>query len=110
MGYIAGQLRHPITLQKPTKTVNASGRPVETWADVATVYSQKLDVSSREFYQALAYNAEDVLTFVIRYRSDVTTSWRLKSSGQIYQILGINHLGYKYDFLQLKCRSIKGAV
>ena len=108
MSIKAGDLRHVVTLQKPGNTVNEKGRRITGWVDVATVRAGKADVSGREFYVAQAYHAEDVVTFTLRYRSDVTTQWRLKHHGAVYNILEVNHLGYMRDFMRLKCRLVTG--
>lgn len=104
----AGDLRHPVVLMQPANTVNDKGRPVKAWRDQATVYAAKADVSGREFYEAQAYHAENTVTFTIRWRPDVTPEWRLRHAGQVYEIVEVNHLGYRYDFIRLKTRMITG--
>ena len=104
----AGDLRHPITLLKPVDAVTEKGRPVKTWRDHVTVCAAKADVSGREFYAAQAYHAEDVVTWTLRYRKDVTAEWRLRHGSQVYEIIEVNHLGYRYDFMRLKTRLING--
>lgn len=104
----AGDLRHPVTLMAPVNAVSEKGRPVKTFTDAATVYASKADVSGREFFEAQAYHAEDVVTFTIRWRDDVTPEWRLRHGTQVYQIVEVNHLGYRYDFIRLKTRMITG--
>lgn len=104
----AGQLRHPITLMSPVDEVNAQGRPVKTWRDQVTVYAARADVSGREFYEAQAYHAEDTVTWTLRWRSDVTPEWRLRHANQVYEIIEVNHLGYRYDFIRLKTRMVTG--
>lgn len=104
----AGDLRHPITLQRPERGIDAKGRPVTAWVDVITVYAGKSDVSGREFYAAQAYHAEDTVTFTLRWREDVQKTWRLKHGGTVYEIIEINHLGYMRDYLRMKCKAITG--
>lgn len=108
MGIKAGDLRHPVTLLRPESTVGERGRRETQWIEVARVYAAKSDVSGREFYQAHAYNAEDIVTFTIRWRDDVTPKWRIRHGGTEYNILEVNHLGYMTDYIRLKCRSIAG--
>ena len=104
----AGDLRHPITLMAPENDVNELGRPVKTWRDQVTVYAAKQDVSGREFYAAQAYHAEDTVTWTLRWRGDVTPEWRVRHGNQVYEIIEVNHLGYRYDFIRLKTRMITG--
>ena len=74
MSIKAGDLKHPVTLQRPVTTTNEKGKRITTWEDVVTVYAGKSDVSGREFYTAQAYHAEDVVTFTIRWRDDVAAT------------------------------------
>ena len=104
----AGDLRTWVTLQKPGTHVNEKGRRITGWQDVRRVRAGRADVSGREFYQAQAFHAEDVVTFTLRWRDDVTAQWRLIHRGQAYDILEVNHLGEMRDFMRLKCRLVSG--
>ena len=104
----AGDLRTHIDLLAPVSTINARGRRETSWAEPITVAAGKSDVSGREFYEAQAYNAEDVVTFTIRYRTDVNATWRARHGEVLYNIVEVNHLGYMGDFLRLKCRAVAG--
>ena len=81
---------------------------VACFTKVATVYAAKSDVSGREFFQAHAVNAEDIVTFTIRWRDDIDTTWQVKKGNTTWNILEVNHLGYMRDYLRLKCRSVTG--
>lgn len=104
----AGDLRHPVSLQRPVRTVNEKGRPVTVWEEIAAVHAAVSDVSGREFYAAHAVQAEDVVTFTIRWRDDVDASCRLVRQGAAYNILEVNHLGYMRDYIRLRCRLVTG--
>lgn len=104
----AGDLRHMVTLQRPVNRTNEKGRKVTEWEDAATVHAGKADVSGREFYAAQAFHAEDVVTFTLRWRDDVTADWRLVHGSAAYNILEVNHLGYMRDYMRLKCRLVTG--
>ena len=108
MGIKAGDLRHPVTLLRPDTTLGEHNRRSTVWTEVCTAYAAKSDVSGREFYQAHAVNAEDIVTFTIRWRDDIDTTWRVKHHSTTYGILEVNHLGYMRDYLRLKCRNVKG--
>lgn len=108
MSIKAGDLRHKVTLQRPTSRINEKGKKIADWEDVATVMAGKADVSGREFYVAQAHHAEDVVTFTVRWRQDVTAKWRLVHHGEAYNILEVNHLGYMRDYMRLKCRLVTG--
>ena len=108
MSIKAGDLRHPVTLKRPVTTTNAKARRITEYEPVATVMAARADVSGREFWAAQAWHAEDIVTFTIRWRDDVTAEWRLTHRGTDYGILEGNHLGHMRDYLRLKCRAVKG--
>ena len=108
MAIKAGDLRHPLTLIRPDTTTGDHGRRSTVWTEVTTVYAAKQDVSGREFFAAHAVNAEDIVTFTIRWRDDIDTTWRVKHHSTTYGILEVNHLGYMQDYLRLKCRTVTG--
>lgn len=103
----AGDLRHQITLQKPTSATDARGNRVITYSDAASLWAGMKDVSGRDLYAALANNAEDLVTFTIRWRDDVRETYRVVYANQTYEIKQVNHLGYKRDFIQLKTRKLE---
>ncbi len=104
----AGDLRHRVTLQRPEWTTDARGARRTTYVDMAVVYASMADVSGRDFFEAQAYRAQDVVTIGIRWRDDVDTSWRLVHGNVAYEILAINHLGYRRDYLHIKARQTRG--
>ena len=103
----AGDLRHPVTLLEPVTAIGADNRRKTEWID-HKVMAAKRDVSGREFFEAQAYNAENIVTFTIRWRSDVKSTWRLRHGNAVYNIVEVNHLGYMRDYMQLKVREVTG--
>ena len=105
----AGDLRTEITLMRPDGGRGSTGlqRGV-SFADVATVRAKVTAVSSRQFFEAHAAKAEDILTITIRWRDDVTDKWRARHHGIVYDILEVNPLGYMRDYMTLKCKAVAG--
>lgn len=107
----AGDLRIRLTLMRPTEERDTGRARGVVFEDAAEVAAAKADVSGREFYAAHAVHAEDVVTWTIRYRTDVTTAWRCRegsgADGTVYDILEVNHLGYMQDYIRLKCRAVR---
>jgi SPP1 family predicted phage head-tail adaptor len=102
----SGDLRHPVDLLKPV--TGTDSRRTTSYVKQATVYAAKSDVSGREFFQAHAVNAEDIVTFTIRWRDDIDTTWRVQHGADVYNVLEVNHLGYMRDYMRLKCRAVTG--
>ncbi len=103
----AGDLRTHVTLMRPTETPNDTRRRGIEFEDGDTVAAARSEVSGREFWQAHAIKAEDIVTFTIRWREDVTTAWRVRHGATVYNILEVNHLGDMRDFMRMKCRAVK---
>lgn len=106
MAMKAGDLRIRIGLLRPTDTRDGTLRRGVTFEEIRTVPAAVADVSGKEFYQAHAVHAEDIVTYTIRNRSDVTTAWRVRRGTVEYDILEVNHLGYMGDYMRLKCRAV----
>ena len=103
----AGDLRTEITLMRPDERGTANKRGV-SFVDVVTVPAGRYAVSERQFFEAHAAKAEDIVTFTIRWREGVTDKWRARHRGTVYDILEVNPLGDMRDYMRLKCRSVAG--
>lgn len=73
----AGDLDRRITLQSATITKDAVGGPVETWADVATVWASVRPLSSRQIALAQQVNAATNLSVLIRWRAGLSSALRV---------------------------------
>lgn len=104
----AGDLKHKITIERPETATDARGNRRTTWVPVVTCWASMADVSGRDFYSAQAHQAQDIVTFGIRWRESVNKECRIQHSGQVYHIEQINHLGYKRDFMHIKARMVCG--
>ena len=69
---------------------------------VANSRSDVSGVSARDFYQAYAAGAQNLMTFVTRFIPEVNTGWRVSYLGEVYEILQVNPLQEKRDFMMLK--------
>ena len=104
----AGDLKHRITIERPKETTDDRGNRRTKRQPIATCWASMADVRGRDFYAAQAYQAQDTVTFGIRWRDSIDRECRIVHAGQIYQIEQINHLGYKRDFMHIKARLIRG--
>lgn len=106
-GYKAGDLRQVVTLIRPDTTTGEHNRRITVWTEVCQVHARRQEVSGREFFAAHAVNAEDIVTFTIRYRADVDSTWRIRHGAATFNILEVNHLGEMRDYMTMKCRAIR---
>ena len=102
----AGDLRQIVTLLRPRQVIGQNNRRTVEWDEIGEIRAQKSDVSGREFWQAQAYNAEDVVTFTIRWRDDINATWRIRHGETVYNIMEINHLGNMRDYMRIKTRAV----
>lgn len=98
----AGDLRHRINIGRTATTTNENGYPEESDSIVCRVWASARDAGYREFFEAAAGNLEDVVNFVIRYRSDVEPGMWVEFEGQRREIVQVNGFDHLHDFLLLK--------
>lgn len=90
-GEKTGRLDRRITIQRATATQGAYGQPVETWADVATVWGAveyQVARSGEEQTDAVHVVTNNVV-FTIRHRSGMLETDRLYFDGNYYDIIRI---------------------
>lgn len=103
----AGELRHKITVQKPTGTTDSEGRPSNQYVEEFTAMAAIRDVSGREFYEAAAHQLENIVTFTLRWRDGLRNDMRILYGGTYYEIVQINHYGYRRQWMQIKARIVQ---
>lgn len=101
----AGQLRHPITIQRPKYAQDqATGEMTPSWVEVASTWAAIEPLSAREFIAASATQSAVSARIVIRYRAGVDATMRILHLDKIYNIEGV--LADKdsgRDYLTLPC-------
>lgn len=103
----SGDLKHYIRIDAPVEGApDRYGRRTVTWEEVAQLYAKVSDVSGREYFAAAAYQMENTVSFTIRYDSTVNSGMRVIFGGNAYDIKEVNHLGYRGDFMTLKCMKV----
>ena len=104
-----GDLRHRITFQKHTTTINENGFEVETWEDYRTVWAAASNLHGREYYAAAAVQAENTVKFTIRYLSGVDAAMRICFQGKTYNITAIDNIKYQNRFIEIKAQEVVGS-
>lgn len=101
-----GQYDARVTLQSPPTGQNAYGEPSGTWTDADTTWAKATPTAGLEAIHAGADAPAYELKLRLRYRSDVTTAWRVVWSGRTYEITGLADLGGRGEELVLTCKAI----
>lgn len=97
-----GDLRHGITFQKLTTSVNENGFEEEAWQDYKTVWASVSNLSEREYYQAAAIQAEKTVKFLIRYIEGIDTDMRILFKGKQFNISSIDNMKYVNKYIEIK--------
>jgi SPP1 family predicted phage head-tail adaptor len=101
-----GDLRHRITFQKLTTSVNENGFEVETWEDMRTVWAAVSNLHGREYFAAAAVQAENTVKFTIRYLPDIDTTMRISFRDKQYNITSIDNIKYQNRFIEIKALEV----
>jgi SPP1 family predicted phage head-tail adaptor len=102
---LAGTMDRRLTLQQPTHARGAAGEDVRGWADVATVWAQRIDARGREVFQAGAVAGVAETVWRIRWRQDLVDAgpaWRAIIGTQAFDIQSVAEIG-RHDMLELRC-------
>lgn len=105
-----GEMRTSVTLQTPVITKAAGGAQVVTWATLATVWARWTNVHGSEVWQSQAVQAISPATVMIRYRSDVTPACSILKGSTIYEIVSLDNIQERGEYLEIKVKGLKGSV
>ena len=100
-----GRLREIITLQRRVDDHDEIGQRVTTWQEYAKVYCQiNYDMGNESPKNRTEGEFERPASFIIRHRTDVSSSDRIVYKQQIFVIDGIKPLSVTryYDGLELR--------
>lgn len=83
----AGKLKHRISIEQKSETIDSVGDAVNTWTTFKTVWAEVLSQSGKEFFAAREQHSELTHLITIRYLSGVTPKMRINHGGSFYNIL-----------------------
>ena len=101
---ISGRMDRKITLQEPTTTTNAYGEETTTYADQPDTFANVRQQSSQEVFNGGKVSEVEAV-FTLRYRADVTATWRISYDGDTYEIMGKPREVGRRRFLEIMARS-----
>ena len=90
----SGKLDQRITLQSKAVARDAMGGEIITWTDQATVWAAADVLQGREYFNAEKQQSEITIRFRIRFRSDVTSAWRVAWRAKFYDIVDVIEVRY----------------
>lgn len=97
----AGKLDRLVTIQRAVIARDAAGQEIKTWEDVATVWAQARPFRGGERFVAQQIVGKAVMTFVIRWRANVTVKDRIVYDDKVWDIRDVRevgrHVGFEID-------------
>lgn len=97
-----GDLKHRITIQQFTTTVNNNGFEVEDWINYKTIWASISNLHGREYFQAAAVQAEKTIKFTVRYNQNINTDMRIVFNSKNYDIKFIDNIKYENKFMEIQ--------
>lgn len=84
----AGRLNRRITIQQKSSTANSFGEPENGWTDVTRVWAELKTLTVKDVNRQHGQKEQAEAKFLIRHRTDVTTTMRLQHNGSTYYVVG----------------------
>lgn len=104
-------LNQKITVQKNAVTVDAIGNHINRWEDFYTCSATVSGESPSESTSAGTVVDNTKADFTLRWCqkvSEITSDgYRIVFQGEIYNILGIDHMNFKKKSMKLKCQKVR---
>lgn len=89
----AGRLDRKILFMEHSTTTDTFGQEKDVFTPGAIVWAEKRDVVANEAVEADQITANVRTEFIIRWRSDVLPTWRIRYDSKDYNIRGILEIG-----------------
>ena len=113
-----GLMSLEITVQKNTVVTDRIGNHTNTWTDWhtchASVSGENASSNGSEDLSAGTYTDHAGTDFTVRWcekTKDITTDdFRVVFNGEVYNIIGIDHMQYRRKSVKLRCRKERGDV
>lgn len=102
----AGKLKHSVTVQRDTGTVNSSGQVVENWTTYITRRAEIVPLTGRELFAAQQVDGEVTHKVIMRYDSGVTSKMRLLFGSRVLNIESIININEANRDMELICKEI----
>lgn len=100
-----------ITIQKNAVTVDDIGNHINTWTDWYSCYATVSGESPNEDTAAGMVVDNSKMDFTVRWCGNVSEmtadKYRVVYDGDVYNILGIDHMNFKKKSVKLKCQKVR---
>jgi SPP1 family predicted phage head-tail adaptor len=105
-----GELRTPITIQVSTIVEDAGGAQKPEWSDLADVFAKWTNVHGQEVWASQSVQAQKPATVLIRYLAGVDTQSSILKDGERYQVVSVDDMQDRHEYMELKVKLVAGSV
>lgn len=102
----AARMDRRITIQRYSTIINDAGTPIQTWANMATVWASLIQRSTNEYIRGYGAADEAIIIFRIRWLDDVTNADRVLFEGKALNIKEVTTID-RQQGLELRCAFIE---
>lgn len=95
-----------IIIQKKAES-NGPFQPIDEFEDYVSIWAESRWLRGRNLYAARAANVRTDLEFIIRYRTDIDETMRIKLGDRHFNIEGILPLDNSKGYLIIKAYEVK---
>jgi SPP1 family predicted phage head-tail adaptor len=88
----AGQLRHRVRVDRPSYSQTATGEPVISWVEAATVWAAVVPTSGREYYMRDQTRDEVDTAILMRWSpqlAEMGATWKVVFKGVEYDVQSV---------------------
>lgn len=100
----AGSLRHKVTIQRVSQTLDSSRQTVDLWTTLADVWAAVEPLTGRELVNAQQIQPDVTHRVRIRHRDDVTAKMRVLEGTRQLNIESVLNIEERDRELHLMCR------
>jgi head-tail adaptor len=105
-----GELRTPVLFQNPTVSKDAGGAQVIAWSDVDTAYVKIVNAHGQEAVTSEALKNVQRSTWTRRYNASVTTLTSGVLNGQRWQVVSVDDVQNRHEYMELVVELAKATV
>ncbi len=85
----SGKLDRTLELLNLTKVADDYGQEIETFAKVATIYAQRLEMRTQDAARAGGRETFSMARYLVRWRAGLSTGMRIRTDGKLYEIIAV---------------------
>lgn len=104
----AGTLRHTVTIQQRSATIDAVGDVSDSWSTVITARAEIRPLNARELFAAQATQSEVTHQVTVRYRAELANpkaaaTYRVLFGARVFDVHGVMNIDERNREVRMLC-------